>query len=141
VTVLATWGGPFAAVTGSTLLGSRNLFYGLRIRQVLEPGRLRSVPAAHLTIDEATAMALAHQDRPVPRPALACWMTGLSVSLPWSLGTLLGALGAGSIEDPLRWGLDAAVPAAFLALTPVLPVGRPVLCAAVVPLLFLRGTR
>ena len=31
-------------------------------------------------------------------------------------GQSRGALGADSIGDPTRWGLDAAVPAAFLAL-------------------------
>ena len=80
----------------------------------------------------------------------------------WNLGSLGGALGANSIGDPTRWGLDAAVPAAFLALlwpqitsrrllgvavlsavvgvalTPALSPGLPVLCAALVPMLFLR---
>jgi predicted branched-subunit amino acid permease len=82
----------------------------------------------------------------------------------WNLGTLVGAFGADSIGDPARWGLDAAVPAAFLALlwpqitsrrllgvallgvavgvslTPLLAPGLPVLCAALIPLLFLRRT-
>ena len=70
-------------------------------------------PAAQLTIDESTAMALAHYDRPEPRPALAFWSTGLSVFVLWNLGSLIGPLGASSIGDPERWGLDAAVPAAF----------------------------
>jgi predicted branched-subunit amino acid permease len=107
-------------------------------------------------------MPLAHSDRPGPRPAVAFWSTGLSVFLLWNTGTLAGALGADSLGDPQRWGLDAAVPAAFLALlwpqitnrrllgvavlaaglamtlTPVLAPGLPVLCAALVPLLFLR---
>ncbi len=34
----------------------------------------------------------------------------------WNLGTLIGALGAGLIEDPNVFGIDAAAPAAFLAL-------------------------
>mgnify|MGYP001012071769 FL=1 len=108
-------------------------------------------------------MALAHLDRPIPRPALAFWSTGLSVFVLWNIGTVTGALGASSIGDPTRWGLDAAVPAAFLALlwpqitnrrllgvavvaaalaialTPVLSPGLPVLCAALVPFFFLRG--
>lgn len=151
-----------AAVAGGALLGLRNMFYGLRIRQILQPSRLVAVPAAQLTIDESTAMALAHYDRPEPRPALAFWSTGVSVFVLWNLGSLIGALGASSIGDPQRWGLDAAVPAAFLALlwpqitsrrllgvalvaavvgtvlTPVLSPGLPVLCAALVPLMFLR---
>lgn len=164
VSVLAGGGSAVAAVAGSALLGLRNLFYGLRIRQILQPSPTLSVPAAQLTIDESTAMALAHYDRPEPRPALAFWSTGLSVFVLWNLGSLIGALGASSIGDPERWGLDAAVPAAFLALlwpqisnrrllgvavvsavigvalTPVLSPGLPVLCAALVPFFFLRRT-
>ena len=165
VSVLAGGGSAVAAVAGSALLGLRNLFYGLRMRQILQPSAALSVPAAQLTIDESTAMALAHYDRPEPLPALAFWSTGLSVFVLWNLGSLIGALGASSIGDPQRWGLDAAVPAAFLALlwpqitsrrllgvavvgtvvgmslTPVLAPGLPVLCAALVPFLLLRRTR
>ncbi|MCB0921538.1 MAG: AzlC family ABC transporter permease, partial [Actinobacteria bacterium] len=111
VSVLAGGGSAVAAVAGSALLGLRNLFYGLRMRQILQPSAALSVPAAQLTIDESTAMALAHYDRPEPRPALAFWSTGLSVFVLWNLGSLIGALGASSIGDPQRWGLDAAVPA------------------------------
>lgn len=163
ISVLAGGGAAPAAIASSALLGVRNLFYGVRIRQILHPRPLVAVPAAQLTIDESTAMALAHLDRPVPRPALAFWSTGLSVFVLWNIGTLAGALGASSIGDPTRWGLDAAVPAAFLALlwpqitnrrllgvavvaaalaialTPVLSPGLPVLCAALVPFFFLRG--
>jgi predicted branched-subunit amino acid permease len=163
VSVLAGGGAPLAAVASSALLGVRNLFYGIRIRQILQPRAATAALAAQVTIDESTAMALAHNDRPVPRPALAFWSTGVSVFVLWNAGTLAGALGARSLGDPTRWGLDAAVPAAFLALlwpqitsrrlagvavlagglavalTPVLSPGLPVLCAALVPLLFLRG--
>ncbi len=165
ISVLAGGGSAVAAVAGSALLGLRNLFYGLRMRQILTPTPALSVGAAHLTIDESTAMALAHYDRPEPRPALAFWSTGVSVFVLWNLGSLIGALGASSIGDPQRWGLDAAVPAAFLALlwpqitnrrllavaivsaavgmslTPVLSPGLPVLCAALVPFLFLSRSR
>lgn len=163
VSVLAGGGAPIAAVASSALLGMRNTFYAVRIRQILRPGVVRAVPAAQLTIDESTAMALAHYDRPTPRPGLAFWATGLSVFVLWNLGTIIGALGATAIGDPTRWGLDAAVPAAFLALlwpqitnrrllavallaavvgialTPALAPGLPVLCAALVPFVFLRN--
>lgn len=161
VSVLAGGGAAPAAVASAGLLGLRNMFYGARMSQILRPRRLLALPAAQLTIDESTAMGLAHYDRPVPRPALAFWSTGISVFVLWNLGTLVGALGASAIGDPTRWGLDAAVPAAFLALlwpqitsrrllavavtaavvgvalTPVLSAGLPVLCAALVPFLFL----
>ena len=164
VSVLAGGGAVGPAVASAALLGVRNMFYGARVGQILRPSPVMALPTAQLTIDESTAMALAHYDRPVPRPALAFWSTGISVFVLWNLGTLAGALGAGAIGDPTRWGLDAAVPAAFLALlwpqitshrllavaiisaligvalTPVLAPGLPVLCAALVPFLFLRRT-
>lgn len=164
VSVLAGGGGAGPAVASAALLGVRNMFYGARVGQILRPSPVLALPTAQLTIDESTAMALAHYDRPVPRPALAFWSTGISVFVLWNLGTVAGALGADAIGDPTRWGLDAAVPAAFLALlwpqitshrllavavvsavigvalTPVLSPGLPVLCAALVPFLFLRRT-
>jgi predicted branched-subunit amino acid permease len=47
---------------------------------------------------------------------LAFWATAGAIYVLWNLGTLIGALGAGLIEDPNAFGLDAAAPAAFLAL-------------------------
>jgi predicted branched-subunit amino acid permease len=44
------------------------------------------------------------------------WYTGFGVFIFWNLFTLAGALGAQAIGDPSAWGLDAAVPAAFLGL-------------------------
>ena len=44
------------------------------------------------------------------------WLTGFGVYIFWNLFTLLGALGAQAMGNPSAWGLDAAVPAAFLGL-------------------------
>ena len=44
------------------------------------------------------------------------WLTGGGVYLFWNLFTLVGALGAHALGGPASWGLDAAVPAAFLGL-------------------------
>ncbi len=84
---------------------------------------------------------------------LAFWATGLSVYVFWNLGTLIGAL-AGSAFNPLTYGLDAAIPSAFVAMlwphlrtqngrraaalgaalclvtTPFLPIGLPILVSA-----------
>ena len=74
--------------------------------------------------------------------------------------TFLGALGASTIGDPSVWGLDAAVPAAFLGLiwprlknkiqflvsgvaiawalllTPVTPAGIPIITTVVLAIIF-----
>ena len=112
---------------------------------------------AQLVIDESTAMALAHESPDDPRPArLGFWATGLAVFVLWNLATLVGAVTVSAVGDPAAWGLDAAVPAVFLALlwprltsgpprvvavggallalalTPVLAPGLPVLAAGLV---------
>jgi branched chain amino acid efflux pump len=123
VAVIAAGGGAAAAVLTATLLGFRNGLYGLHLARVLSPrGRPgerlsggRRLGAAMFTIDESTAMAMAYEPDPEP-VRRAFWATGWSVFLLWNLGTLLGALGAAAVRDPRMLGLDAAIPAGFLAL-------------------------
>jgi predicted branched-subunit amino acid permease len=121
----------------------------------------RSALAAPLVIDETTAMAIARSTRQAQRYAF--WVTGVSLFVLWNLGTLAGALGGSAVGDPETLGLDAAVPAAFLALlwprlddatnrvvaiggaavatalVPFLPPGIPVLAAA--PIALVAGLR
>jgi predicted branched-subunit amino acid permease len=135
--------GAFGAVASALLLGARNGLYGLRLAPML-PRR-----AAHLVIDESAAMALSYGRR-------GFWATGLSVFACWNLGTLAGALAGTALSDPRTLGLDAAAPAAFVALVaprldareprviaaaatlaalvavPLVPAGVPVLIAAAV---------
>lgn len=152
--VVGAGGALGAAVASAALLGARNGLYGAQLTPLLElPWRLR-LPAAHVTIDESTAVATAQPTRAAARTGF--WWTGLGVLLLWNLCTLLGALAGDRLGDPRAYGLDAAAGAAFLALvwprlasrtaqgvagaavvvalatTPVLPAGLPVLLAAVV---------
>ena len=123
VGVIAAGGGALTAVATSWLLGLRNGLYALHLATVLTPkarpgARLtgvRRLAAAHLTIDESTAMALANEGDP-HAARRAFWATGWSVFVLWNLGTFLGAFGAASLSDPAVLGLDAAIPAGFLAL-------------------------
>ena len=153
--VLANGGSPLAAALTSVFLGLRNTFYALRMAPLLRTRGWRRVVAAQLTIDESTGMALRQGDD--ERGArYAFWATGVGVYVAWNLATLLGSLATSAISDPRRLGLDAAVPAGFLALvwpqlrgrrakvtgvvaavvvlllTPLLPPGAPVLAAAAV---------
>ena len=166
VGVLGSGGGLVAAVLTAWLLGSRNSLYALSMAPVLSVSGLRRLPAAQMTIDESTAMALAHPSPPAAARR-AFWSTGLAIYVLWNLGTLAGALGAALIDDPATLGLDAAIPAGFiallwprlvnrtmwaialasaavaLALTPVLRPGLPVLAAGLVALVaaWLMGRR
>lgn len=116
-------GGTLAAALGSgLLLGSRNTLYAMRLAPLLRVRGLRRLLAAHGTIDESTAMAIAQKSPELSR--VAFWWTFGAVFTVWNLATLLGAAGTSALGDPNRFGLDAVVPAAFLALlAPRLRIG------------------
>ena len=150
VGVLAGGGAGAAAVATATVLGSRNAFYGLRLADTVGVTRWRPL-AAHLTIDESSAMAFAAPDRATARAAF--WATGISVFVCWNAATIVGSL-IHFLGNPSTLGLDEAAPAAFVALlfpqlrtrlsrwvaavaavvalavVPLVPAGVPVLLAA-----------
>ncbi len=143
-----------AAIASASLLGARNIAYGMRMSPVVGKGPWRRAAAAQFTIDESTAVSLA-QRTPHAR-AVGFWVTGIAIYIGWNLSTLIGALLGDVLGDPKTYGLDAAAAAAFLALlwprlkqrqaiavaavaavlavvlTPTLMPGLPVLVAAVV---------
>lgn len=155
--VVAAGGAPLAAVATSAFVGVRNGFYGVSLAPILRPMLgLRLAGAAHVTIDESTAVALAQPAEDVRARRVGFWWTGIGVFVAWNAITVVGALAGQQIGDPADWGLDAAAAAAFLALvwprlasrraqvvagvaaivalalTPLAPAGVPILCAAVV---------
>jgi predicted branched-subunit amino acid permease len=155
--VLGAGGTGVAAVATSSLLGVRNGLYGLQVARILQVGGLRRLLAAHLTIDESTAVAIAQPSPAAQRRGF--WMTGLVVYLGWNLTTLLGAFLGDALGDPRLFGFDAAAAAAFAAplwprlhsretvvvaalagfvaalLVPAAPPGIPVLVAALAAVL------
>lgn len=112
--IISAGGNPVTAVVTSTLLGIRNGLYGLQLARVLRLTGWRRAAAAHLTIDESTAVALAQEDPAVQRTGF--WAGGLGVFTFWNLSTLIGAVVGNAIGDPRVWGLDAAAAAAFVGL-------------------------
>lgn len=155
VGILGTGGAVASGVATALLLGVRNALYGLRIAPILGERWPRKFLAAQLVIDETTAMTVANDDD--QRAArLGFWTTALAVFTLWNLSTFVGALVTTRIASPTTLGLDAAVPAAFLALlaprlrgrrawfcavaaavvalmlTPWVPAGVPVLAAGCV---------
>lgn len=114
VSVIGAGGNPVAAVATSTMLGIRNGLYALETSRVLGVRGLRRLAAAHVTIDESTAVGLA-QESPEAR-RVGFWWTGLAVFVFWNLMTLAGALLGNALGDPRTWGLDAAAAAAFVGL-------------------------
>ncbi len=114
VGVIAAGGTALSAIATSTLLGTRNGLYGLRLAPLLKLHGWRRVIAAQITIDESTGVALAQNNEEDMKKGF--WYTGFGVFFFWNLFTLAGALGAQAIGNPSAWGLDAAVPAAFIGL-------------------------
>src|SRR5487761_2246064 len=154
VGVVASGGAGISAVAAAALLSTRNALYSLQMAPQLEVRGWRRVMAAQLTIDESTNVALAQAPQGLDAVRHGFWLTGSGVFLFWNIFTLVGALGAKSLGNPAAWGLDAAVPAAFLgllwprltsmsnrllsiaamvvalALTPFVPAGLPIIATA-----------
>lgn len=123
VGVVASGGTLAAALGGGLLLGSRNTLYAMRLAPLLRVRGARRLLAALGTIDESTAMAVAQGDDRLARHAF--WWTFGAVFTFWNMATFVGAVGTTAIGDPRTFGLDAVVPAAFLALlAPRLRSGR-----------------
>jgi predicted branched-subunit amino acid permease len=158
--LIGVLGGGGNAVSGSAsamLLGARNALYGARLAPVLGLRGLRRAVGAQVVVDESTAVALRYEPEGVLAARLGFWATGLAIFVLWNLSTLIGAVLGNQLGDPREFGLDAAAPAAFLALlaprlrgaspwltalagaavavavVPVVPAGVPVLLAALVP--------
>ena len=152
VSVISGGGNPATAVGGELLLAARNALYGPVVTPVLREGAFRRAVAAQFLTDETTAMASAQDEPNTARDAF--WFTGLAIMSLWVAGTVAGVLLGGNLEDPGAWGLDAAFPAAFVALlvphvgtragkvtalvgavialvsVPITPAGAPILMAA-----------
>ena len=156
VGVMGAGGGVISAVATASLLGIRNMFYGFRNAPILNVKGLKRIASAQITIDESTGVSLMQEPRGREAMRYGFFATGIGVFIFWNLFTLLGALGAKSIGNPSTFGLDAAVPAAFLglvwprltdnkkkmaaliaivtsvALTPILSSGLPIIATVVI---------
>jgi predicted branched-subunit amino acid permease len=114
VGVVVAGGAPLSGALTAVLLGIRNALYGLKLAPMLGWDGVGRALAAHLVIDESTAMAALRPSRAAAR--LGFLSTGLAVFVLWNLATVAGALVGTRLGDPRAYGLDAAVGAAFLAL-------------------------
>ena len=152
--VLGAGGGAINGIATASLLGIRNVVYGVIMAPRLKVKGFRRVVAAQITIDESTAVALGQEVRGESAMRQGFWLTGFGVFIFWNLFTVAGALGAQAMGDIRAWGLDSAVPAAFLglvwprlktnrdrflavgcvvfalAMTPILPAGLPIIATA-----------
>ena len=114
VTVIASGGTEVAAVSSGLALAFRNMLYGPSVSSLFGRSVLARLGSAQFVIDETTAMATSQPTADLGRKAF--WTTALWLYTLWNLGTVLGVVVGGVLADPLTWGLDAAFPAAFVAL-------------------------
>jgi predicted branched-subunit amino acid permease len=152
--VLGAGGSALSGIATASLLGVRNALYGVIMAPHLKVSGLTRIVAAQITIDESTAVALGQESRGIDAMRKGFWYTGIGVFVFWNLFTLAGALGAQAMGDVRAFGLDSAVPAAFLglvwprltgkfervlavscaifaiAMTPILPAGLPIIATA-----------
>jgi predicted branched-subunit amino acid permease len=158
--VLASGGSTVAAILAGIMLNARFLPMGIAIAGSLPGGPLARALQGQAVVDASWAASHLGGGR-FDRNLL------IGATIPqypaWVLGTVIGALGAGSIGDPKALGLDVVFPAFFLGLllseatasnlarvvaitgaaiallfTPLLPPGLPILLASAAALLGLR---
>lgn len=160
VGVMGAGGSALSGIATASLLGIRNTLYGLRMAPILKVRGWKKVVAAQITIDESTGVAIGQENLGREAMQHGFWLTGFGVYVLWNFFTLLGALGAQAMGNPSAWGLDAAVPAAFLGLvwprivsrfertlavtalllaillSPYIPAGLPIILTALLAVIF-----
>ncbi|MER7012104.1 AzlC family ABC transporter permease [Saccharopolyspora sp. NPDC000359] len=144
---------PVTAVLSGLMLNARHLPFGLAVGGLFGRSWPARLVGSHLMVDESVAFAMAQRTEEEKRRAY--WLTGTALYCAWAPAVFLGGLLGQGVGDPGVFGLDAAMPAALLALimpslrefrtlravalgalvavltTPVLPEGLPVMVALV----------
>jgi 4-azaleucine resistance transporter AzlC len=116
VGLVSAGGTALAIVLAGLLLNARHLPFGLAIgNETLGDSRWRRIVGSHILTDESVAFALA-QDDPARRRR-AFWLTGAALYVTWNVSSTIGAIAGSALGDPDTFGIDAAFPAALLALT------------------------
>jgi len=115
VEILGRGGSAAAAIAAGLLLNVRSLAFGLVMAPSLEGPRWKRAVWSQLMIDESTAVGSAQASPRWRRYGFV--YTGVAIFIAWNISTAVGAVALGSSSTLItRAGIDAAVPAAFLAL-------------------------
>ncbi len=114
--VMRAGGGVAAVLVATSVVNLRYVLFAGTMSPYLrrEPPGVRTILAFFLT-DETFAVNITDL-----RAGHASWLSMAGVGTiawaGWVLGTAMGAVGAGAIGDPDRWGVQFAMPAMFTAL-------------------------
>ena len=115
VRVLGDGGSAAAAIIAAVLLAMRSLAYGVVMAPVLTGSRWFRALASQLMIDESMAIGSAQIEPANQR--YGYFAGGISIFVLWNASTFAGAALISSAGNLVAtWGLDATIPAAFLAL-------------------------
>jgi predicted branched-subunit amino acid permease len=115
VDVIGDGGAALAAVVAGVLLNLRCLAFGVVMAPSLGGPWWRRALWSQWMIDETTAVASAQTDAYWRRYGYL--VTGAALFTTWNVSTLFGASVFASAGNVIvDWGIDATVPAAFLAL-------------------------
>lgn len=106
-------------VVSTLLVNLRHLMMGLSISPYLSEAtpRWQRVLAFAMT-DESYVTSVTHYREQAEEQGNPYFMLGSggSIYVFWFVASVVGALAGNSIDDPLGWGIDFAMPAAFLTM-------------------------
>lgn len=106
-------------IASTFLVNLRHLVMGLSISPYLSEATpwWQRILAFWMT-DESYLTSVTHYREQAAEQGNPYFMlgSGASIYVAWGIASLLGALAGHAIHDPLRWGLDFAMPATFLTM-------------------------
>jgi len=116
LSVLSSGVGVFTVLAATTVVNLRYVLFGTTLSPYLR-GMSTPVHAgiAFTLTDETFAINIADHRMGLSTPASMLGVGAISWT-GWCLGTVIGAVGAGWIGDPARFGVGFAMPAMFVAL-------------------------
>lgn len=116
ISLLGVGADTMTTIVATSVVNLRYMLFGTTLSPYLRGVRPGTQAWLSFTLtDETFAVNVADQREGLSTPASMAGV-GAVAWLGWVLGTLVGALGAGWIGDPTRWGVDFAMPAMFSAL-------------------------
>lgn len=113
LTVLVAGGSVVTAIAAATLITLRFLAIGLAIGPSIRGSAVRRAAVGWTTTDASIVLARVDEVRYGPRRLVGSFLPQF---VGWTLGTGVGVVVGGRIEEPERYGLDALFPAFFCVL-------------------------
>ena len=127
LSIVGAGGGALSAGLTALLLNARCVPIGISVAPLFRGRMWWRALTSQLVFDESWAWGQVAPGRWNRRLIL---VAGAAIYVAWALGTAVGAIGATSLGDPKRFGIDAVFPAFFLALVwPYLASRRGLLAA------------